>query len=200
MYYKGGEISRMKSGGKACGLLASSFVMCPHPNDFHNAVVFENLVDEPMLDIDPSGIRSSQITNELFVPRRSLKGIYFENLEEFFSLGSQSSCSEFLGVLLSLFRVNKRPFHQESSGEHFSTGVFKPRTIDSRILGMESRYNVSWIARQSSIEMRTPAFFFPTMWIGSWDFSDSARSFSDTLAFRASTVFIRFSSIELVLI
>ena len=49
-------------------------------------------------------------------------------------------------------------------------------------MGIDNRYNVSWIARQSSTEMRTAAFFFPTMWIGSWDFSDLARS-SETLAF-----------------
>jgi|GEM_PF-6092407 len=127
------EINRMKDGGKASDQPSGSFVMSPHPNDFHNSIVFENLVDKPMLNIDPSRIRSSQIASELF------------------------------GIFLSLFRINKRPFHQESSGEHFSTGVFKPRTIDSRILGIESKYNVSWIARHSSIEMRTPAFFFPTM-------------------------------------
>ena len=82
--------------------------------------------------------------------------------------------------------------HQESSVEHFSTGVFSPRTIFSRILGIERRYSVSWIASQSSIYTRTPAFFFPTMWIGSWDFSDSDRS-SEILAFFASTVFMLLS-------
>ena len=82
--------------------------------------------------------------------------------------------------------------HQESSVEHFSTGVFSPRTIFSRILGIERRYSVSWIASQSSIDTRTPAFFSPTMWIGSWDFSDSDRS-SEILASLALTVFMPLS-------
>lgn len=89
-----------------------------------------------------------------------------------------------------MFCENDRPLHQGSSGEHFSTGVFKPCRIDSRILGIESKYRVSWMARQSSSETRTPLFFFPRIWTGSWDFSDSARSL-ERLARAADTVLIR---------
>src|SRR3990172_8332154 len=145
-----------------------------------------------MLDINATRICPSQITDKFFVSRRNLKRISFEELEENFGFELQTCCREFLGIFLVLLGVNKRPgLHQVSSGEHFSIGVFSPRRIDSRIFGIESRYNVSWIASQSSIETRTPAFFLPTMWIGSWDFSDSARSFA-IFAFVAVTVFISF--------
>jgi len=141
--------------------------MRPHPNDFHDVAVFENLVHETMLNGDAARIRSAQITDKLFVAWRSLEGVLFKNLEEFFGFRFQSGSHKLLGVIPGLFGLDKRPLHQGSSVEHFSTGVLRPRTIDSRIFGMESRYNVSWIASQSSIERRTPAFFFPTMWIGS---------------------------------
>ncbi len=35
--------------------------------------------------------------------------------------------------------------------------------MDSRILGIDMRYNVSWIARQSSSETRTAELRYPTI-------------------------------------
>ena len=164
--------------------------MRPHSNNFHNPFIFENLVDQSMLNIDAARICPSQITNKFFVSGRSLEGIDFKDFEKFFGFGFQSGRRDFLGILLSLSGVDKRPrFHQTNSGEHFSIGILRPRRIDSRIWGIESRYNVSSIASQSSTEMRTPEFFFPTIRIGSWDFSDSARSLL-IFALVAVTVFI----------
>lgn len=117
--------------------------MRPHSNDLDNAAIFENLVDETMLNINASRVSSGQITNKLLISRCSLEGVHFENFKEFFGFGLQVGSDKFLCVFLSLFGENKRPFHQESSEEHFSTGVLSPRIIDSRILGIESRYNVS---------------------------------------------------------
>ena len=143
-----------------------------------------------MLNIDPARISSDQVTDKLFKARRGLEGIGFKNLEELFGFGFQSCRGDFLGIFLRLSGVDKRPLlHQTNSGEHLSTDVFKPRRIESRIFGIERRYKVSWIANQSSTEIRTPAFFFPTIWIGLCDFSDSARSLV-SLAFVAVTVFI----------
>lgn len=51
--------------------------MRPHPNDFHNAPMFEDLIDETMLDVDAARIHSGQITDELLIPWRSLEGIDF---------------------------------------------------------------------------------------------------------------------------
>jgi hypothetical protein len=42
------------------------------------------------------------------------------------------------------------------------------------------------------MEPRPPAFFFPTIWIGSCDFSDPVSSV-EILAFLASTVFMIFT-------
>jgi len=174
----------------------NSFVMRPHPNHFHSAPIFKDLIDETMLDIDAARIRSGQITDKLFISWGSLEGVDFKNLKQLFSFWLQSNGYKFLCIFLRLLGENKRPLYQESSGEHFSTGVLSPRIIDSRILGIESRYNVSWIARQSSTETKTPAFFFPTIWIGSWDFSDSARS-SEILIFVAVTVLMHLPSGDL---
>ena len=165
--------------------------MRPHPNDFHNTSIFEDLINEAMLNVDTARIRTGQITNELLISRRTLERVDFKNFEQFFGFWLQSSGSKFLCIFLCLLGEDKRPFHQVSSGEHFSTGVLSPRTIDSRIFGIERRYNVSCIARQSSTERRTPAFFFPTIWMGSWDFADSARS-SGIFAFFASTVLMAY--------
>lgn len=176
----------------------SLFVVRPHTDHFHNMAVFKNLIDETMLNVNAAGISSCQISPKFLESWWSLERVYFEDFEEFFCFRFQSSRNKLLGIPVSLFGVDERPFHQESSVEQCSTGVLRPRTIFSRIFGIESKYSVSSIARQSSIETRTPEFFFPTMWIGSWDFSDSARSFSGTFAFRASTVFIRTLSVELI--
>ena len=117
--------------------------MCPHPNDFHNAPFFEDLINQAMMNADATRIRSGQITNELLVSRRSLERIEFKDFEQFLGLCFQSSGGKFHCIFLCLLREDKCPFHQVSSGEHFSTGVLSPRTIDSRILGIERRYNVS---------------------------------------------------------
>ena len=101
--------------------------MRPHSNDLHNPFIFENLVDQSMLDIDPARICPSQITNKFFVSGRSLEGIDFKNFEEFLGFGFQPGRREFLSILLSLSGVDKRPrLHQTSSGEHFSMGVLRP--------------------------------------------------------------------------
>lgn len=169
-----------------------SLVVRPHADNFNDVAVFNYLIDETVLDINPARVCSSQVANKLFEPWWGLKWVCFEYFEEFFCLVFQSGSCKLPGVFIGIFGVNKSPFHQESSVEHFSTGVFSPRTIFSRILGIDKRYNVSWIASQSSIETRTPALFLPTMWIGSWDFSDSDRS-AEIFAFFASTVFMLLS-------
>ncbi len=139
----GNNCFKLKNSGKACDQSSGSFVVSPHPNDFHNAAFFENLVHKPMLDIDPSRGGATQISYKLLIGRGSLKRICFKYSEEFLGFWFQTSRRKFPGILLSLFRVNKRPFHQESPVEHFPTGVLRPRTIDSRILGIDSKYSVS---------------------------------------------------------
>jgi len=116
-----------------------SFVVRPHPNDLHSSLFFEDLIDETMLDIDSARICSCEITDELFVRRGSLKRIEFEEFQQSFGFGFKSTGGESLGVFLCLFCEDDCPHYQGSSVEHFSTGVFIPRRIDSRIFGIDSR-------------------------------------------------------------
>ena len=53
--------------------------MRPHLDGLDGLLLLENLVDKPMLDIDPSRERTLQITQQLLVARRALKGILLQN-------------------------------------------------------------------------------------------------------------------------
>lgn len=46
--------------------------MSPHPDDLHSFNVVEDLVDEPMLDVDAAGKGAVEITDEFLVRRRVL--------------------------------------------------------------------------------------------------------------------------------
>ena len=94
--------------------MADSFVVRPHPNDFHNVAVFKNLVDKTMLNIDAARIRSAQIANKLFLARRSLKGVLFEDGEQFFGFRLESGSYKLLSIFAGLSSVNKRPLHGNS--------------------------------------------------------------------------------------
>ncbi len=120
-----------------------SLVMRPHANDLYGTDFGEDLIHQAMLDVDPAGARPSKIADELFIPGRSLKRVSLQDFEEIFGLSFQAGGGEFLGVLLGLFRENDGPRHQGSSVEVLLIGVLSPRIMDSRIFGMESRYNVS---------------------------------------------------------
>jgi len=63
-----------------------------------------------------------------------------------------------LASFCAFFCVNKLPAHQSSSSAHAEISVSKPSRIDSRISGIERRYNVSLMADQSSPDNKT-AFF-----------------------------------------
>lgn len=97
-------------GGKARRSSASSFVMSPQPDDLHNPAVFENLIHQTVLNVYSARIGSNQITNEFLVPGRTLKGVLFENLKQFFGFRLKAGSGELFRILLGLFGVNKRPF------------------------------------------------------------------------------------------
>jgi hypothetical protein len=86
-------------------------------------------------------------------------------------------------VFLCLFGKDCFPDHQSMPSSHSSTGVLSPSWIDSRMPGIDVRNKVSWIARQSSSEIRTAELLFPTIWMGSWDsFTSSTRLYKRFLA------------------
>jgi hypothetical protein len=60
--------------------------MRPHPNDLHRLDIIQNLVNEPMLDIDPSGTCAGEISQQLLVWRRTLIGIFSQDFEEVLDL------------------------------------------------------------------------------------------------------------------
>lgn len=67
------------------------FVMRPHPKDFHAVLLFEHLVHEPMMDVDPSRVGSCEIANQLFIGRRSLERILHDKSQQCFGLASETA-------------------------------------------------------------------------------------------------------------
>lgn len=50
--------------------------MRPHPKDFHDVLIFEHLIDAPMLDVDAARIGSLEIANQLLIGRWIFEGIH----------------------------------------------------------------------------------------------------------------------------
>src|SRR5260370_1401821 len=128
--------------------------MSPHSQDLHYLLIQVNLIDQAVLNINSPRVFARKVAHELFVWRWSFKRVLGDDLEQYFSFSSQAGSSQFLRVLEGLFCINKLPTHQVNSGEHSSSGAAIPSRKDSRIPGIESRYSVSCIARQSSSEIR----------------------------------------------
>ena len=64
--------------------------MRPHSNDFDDSLPRKDLVDESMLNVYPSRVCTSQISDELLIWRGCLERIEFKNFEESFGFGFQS--------------------------------------------------------------------------------------------------------------
>ncbi len=60
----------------------SLLVMRPHPEDFDGPFFLQDLVDQAMLDVDPAGAGTREVSHELFVVRRVLERIFAEDLQE----------------------------------------------------------------------------------------------------------------------
>ena len=67
-----------------------SLVMRPHPNDFHDPLAAEHLIDETMLNADPARERTDEIPDEFLKGRRRLKGIAAKDLEQQFGFGLET--------------------------------------------------------------------------------------------------------------
>lgn len=59
------------------------FVMRPHPNDFHCALLFEHLIDEPMLDVDAARIGSLEVADQLLIGKWILDQLPFHQRRSF---------------------------------------------------------------------------------------------------------------------
>jgi hypothetical protein len=53
--------------------------MRPHPKDLDGALLFEDLVDQAVLNISAAGVCAAQISEEFLERRRSAKRIFGED-------------------------------------------------------------------------------------------------------------------------
>ncbi len=94
-----------------------------------------------MLDVDAAGAGARQIAHEVFERRRGLSRVLPQDVEELLGIRAQARVRELASVFLRLFREDDAPGRRYQPGfsEVLETGVFRPRRIDSRMRGMESR-------------------------------------------------------------
>src|ERR1035437_9224072 len=117
----------------------SLLVVRPHPQYFHGPLVVENLVDQPMLNVDAPRVGAGQVSHELFERRPSDVWVPRQQIEERLRPALEPCRGEPGSVLLGLLRVDEPPSHQSSLSSHSSTGVAKPSMRASRIPGIETR-------------------------------------------------------------
>ena len=64
--------------------------MSPHPDDLHNTLATKHLIDETMLNVDPTRERAGKIADEFLKGRRRLEGIASEDFEQRFGFGLET--------------------------------------------------------------------------------------------------------------
>ena len=148
---------------------AHSFVVSPQSEDLHGFDDGEHLIDHSVLDIDPPGVRAGQIAHQFFKRRRVAERVLREDLQELDRLRLEATGGQLLGVFLGLFGVDQLPDYHGRRVPHRPTGVSMPARMESLMPGIDSRNNVSWIALQSSSDIRIAFVRFPVMWMGSCD-------------------------------
>ena len=117
--------------------------MGPHADDFNDSLLLQNFIDQSVLNSDAAGISAGQVAHQFFKPRRSLKWIFSNDLQQLNRFVFETGRAQLPGIFLSLLGIDDFPCHQSSSLAHPSTGVCKPSRMDSRIPGMDRRYKVS---------------------------------------------------------
>ncbi len=63
--------------------------MGPQANDFHDFLVFQDLIHHAMLNIDSAGIGPFQIPHQLLKRRVGCEWVLFQNLQDSLCLGAQ---------------------------------------------------------------------------------------------------------------
>ena len=77
----GAEGCSARSLARTRGAFDALFAMGPHADDFHGVLVFQNLIDQPMLDVDSTGVGSRQIADELFAGWRIRERVLGEDFQ-----------------------------------------------------------------------------------------------------------------------
>jgi hypothetical protein len=115
----------------------------PHPDDFYGVRVIQDLVHEPMLDVDAAGAGTGEVSNQLLERRRALPGVRSEESNQLFCLIAEAGARDLSSVLLCLAREDHAPvadgLYQPGLSEVLERGVFRPLRIDSLIPGTERR-------------------------------------------------------------
>ena len=115
------------------------FVVGPHPDDLYRPFFRVDLIDEAMLDVDPTRPGSGEIADQFLAGRWGLEWILLQNLKQAFGVGPKVVRRQLPGVLLGLPGVVKLPTHQLSSVLDLLSGSRNPFRMDSRIPGIERR-------------------------------------------------------------
>lgn len=113
--------------------------MRPHAQDADDFFLFEDFVDEPVLDVDPARVFPGEVADEPFVRRRRLERIFLQRFDELRGYPLEVGCREFPGVFYGLLGIDNRPGHQSSSRALSSSGSSLAARMDSLIPGMEQR-------------------------------------------------------------
>ena len=163
--------------------------MSPAADDLYNSVFGIDRIHQPVLMVYPPRVQSAQIADELFISRIARKRIIAEKFDQRKDLTMKSGGKRLLHILYCIFGIDYLPTsHSGSSVAHSSFGVAKPFKSLSRIPGMLTKYNVSWIERQSSSATITTFPFFPVTQTGS--LLSIASSMSRKKFFRAVVAFV----------
>lgn len=117
--------------------------MRPHSNHFYDALLVEDLIDDPVLNGNPARKGASQISDEFLESRRSPVWVLTEKVQELFGFRTKAGAIQSASVLLGLLREEDPPGrfgrYQPGFSEHFVIGVRIPRRIDSLMPGMDRR-------------------------------------------------------------
>ena len=128
----------------------------------------EDLVDESVLDVNAARVTASEIADELLVARRRFERVRGDTVEQMLSLGLQTRGCEPPRVLAGLLGVDDAPgAHQSSSSQAPSRPSARASRMERVMPGIEVRWSVSWMARQSFSPTRTALPRCPVMVSGS---------------------------------
>jgi hypothetical protein len=72
--------------------------MGPHANDFYHSFCIQDLINQAMLNGDAAGISPSQISDQFMKRRGTPKGIFSNNFQQFFCLGTKTGGGQLLGI------------------------------------------------------------------------------------------------------
>ena len=73
--------TKLTMSQRKASIAGFSFVVRPQSQNFHHPLRFEHLINQPMLNGDPSRVGTRKVPNELFVRRRILERVLLQNIQ-----------------------------------------------------------------------------------------------------------------------